>query len=153
MTIAGRKIICGILNQTPIANLTTTTGQDATFYSAGNKIFAITETHTQSVSGGGTSIILSGDAETSDTANVPTNIIPLIPTNASTAISTDGKLILTYVFTNPTSNTYKIKSIGLASKIDASSMDWSVLILWNNVPERVVNPNDTFTFTIEIAPF
>lgn len=155
MTNAGRKIICGLLKQQDINDVTTTTGNTGTsFYVNSNKIFAITASHTESVSGGGTSIILSSSAETSDTANVPTNIIPLNPQNATTTITSDGKLILTYVFTNTTSNTYTIRSLGLASKISATeSMDWSVLILWYSIIERVVNPNDTFTFSIQISPF
>ena len=155
MTNAGRRIICGLLNQTNVQNLTTTTGvADIQFWSGGgNKIFAIRESHTQTVSSGGTSIILSSSAETSDTANVPTNIIPLNPQSATTTVSSDGKLILTYVFTNTSSNTYTIRSIGLASRTSSNSSNMSVLILWNNVPERVVSPNDTFTFTIQIAPF
>ena len=153
MTNAGKRIICGLLNQADIANVTTTTGQSATYYASDNKIFAITQSHTQTVSGGGTSIILSSSAETSDTANVPTNIIPLNPQNATTTITSDGKLILTYVFTNTTSNTYTIRSVGLASKISKKSMDWSILILWNSIAERVVNPNETFTFSIQISPF
>ena len=155
MTNAGRRIICGFLNQTNVENLTTTTGvTDTRFWTGdGNKIFAIQESHTQTSSKGGTSIILSSDAETSDTANVPTNIIPLNPQSATTTISSDGKLILTYIFTNSTSNTYTIRSIGLASRTSGDSSNSSVLILWNNVPERVVSPNDTFTFSIQIAPF
>lgn len=153
MTDAGRKIICGLLNQKDIEGLKTTTGQTAKFYTENNKIFAIEASHTQTVSGGGTSIILSSSAETSDTANVPTGIIPLVPTSATTSISSDGKLILTYVFTNPTSNTYTIRSLGLATKISTDSIDWSILTFWSSIIERVVNPNDTFTFTIQIAPF
>jgi hypothetical protein len=154
MTNSGKRIICALLNQTDIESVTTTTGVESqTFYGSDNKIFAITQPHTEYVTGGGTSIILSSSSETSDTAYVPTNIIPLNPQNATTTIASNGKLILTYVFTNTTSNTYTIRSVGLASKIDKSNMDWSVLILWNSVTERVVNPNDTFTFSIQIAPF
>jgi len=154
MTISGRKIISAILNQMDISNLRATDGNTYIFYiSKNNNIFATTKKY-NATNVGGTSIILSRDEAGSESAYIPTNIIDLNPTSVTTSVSNDGKLILTYVFTNTTGNTISIKSIGLATRIAKESYgtDISILILWDNVPERNVNAGDVFTFSVAINP-
>lgn len=154
MTISGRKIISAILNQINASDLRATNGDIYTFFvSKNNNIFATT-TKYNATNEGGTSIILSRDEAGSESAYIPTNIIDLNPTSVTTSISSNGKLILTYVFTNTTGNTISIKSIGLATRISKESYgsNISILILWDNVPERTVNAGDVFTFSVTINP-
>lgn len=154
MTISGRKIISAILNQRNANDMRATNGDTYTFYiSSGNNIFAITARY-DAKNVGGTSIILSRDKAGNESAYIPTNIIDLNPTSVTTSVSSDGKLILTYVFTNTTGATITIKSIGLATRISKESYgeNKSILILWDNVPERTVNVGDVFTFSVTINP-
>ena len=154
MTISGRKIISAILNQINTTNLRATDGNTYTFFVGNNNNIFATTTKYNATNVGGTSIILSRDEAGSESAYIPTNIIDLNPTSVTTSISSDGKLILTYVFTNTTGNTISIKSIGLATRIanESYGTNISILILWDNVPERTVNAGDVFTFSVTINP-
>lgn len=154
MTISGRKIISAILNQINTTNLRATDGDTYTFYVENNNNIFATEAKYNATNVGGTSIILSKDEAGSESAYIPTNIINLNPTSATTSISSNGKLILTYVFTNTTGSAISIKSIGLATRISKPSygIDVSILILWDNVPERTVNAGNVFTFSVAINP-
>lgn len=151
MTLSGRKAIAAILNK-QVVQLVGTDGASHSFYGSSNIIKAISQSYNESVSNGGTSMILSTTNETSESATIPTGIINLKPTNATTTIGTDGSLILTYIFTNSTGGAITINSIGLATKIDAPSypVDSSILILWDGVASRTVAENEVFTFSVAI---
>lgn len=154
MTISGRKIISAILNQKIVSDVRATNGDTYKFYVENNNNIFATTTKYNNTDVGGTSIILSRDEAGNESAYIPTNIIDLNPTSVTTSTSSDGKLILTYVFTNTTGTTLSIKSIGLATRTSKPSYgtNLSVLILWDNVPERTVNAGDVFTFSVTINP-
>lgn len=73
------------------------------------------------------------------------NIEDLITIQSATkADASDGKIIYTYVFTNVSNKSIPIREIGLITRTYNS---YQYLIARAVVPERIIAPNDTFTYS------
>lgn len=144
-TNIGRQVISGLLRHSS-PTVVFMNGSSYNVDINSNTLTPTTARYNQT--GTGCSLILSTNNAGSEASTNMTGIINLGATSVANGVDATGNYILTYIFTNTSGSTLNIKSIGLGVR-QTSAIDRCCLAIWRDVPERSVENNETFTFTIK----
>lgn len=97
----------------------------------------------------GVAIVVSSDSTATENQAIMSNQLTITRTTAVRTFPDNGPLVYTFTCTNSSGSTFTIRSVGLVTTYTTNFVPFLIAI--QAVPERVVQPGESFTYSVTLG--
>lgn len=97
----------------------------------------------------GVAIVVSSDSTATENQATMSNLLTITRTSAVRTTPNSGPLVYTFTCTNSSGSTFTIRSVGLVTTYTNRYVPFLIAI--QAVPERVVQPGESFTYSVTLG--
>lgn len=153
ITTNGKNIIAAELAKASLSTAALTSmygysGYGWTYYDSTYPLAASTQ-FAQDEKDPGVAIVVSSDSTATENQATMSNQLPITRTSAVRTSPGNGPLVYTFTCTNSSESAFTIRSVGLATTYKSNYV--AFLIAIQAVPERVVQPGESFTYSVTLG--
>lgn len=153
ITTNGKYVIASELSKTSLSTAVMTSvyghsGYGWTYYDSSHPLAATTQ-FSMDKKDPGVAIMVSSDSTATENQATMSNLLTITRTSAVRTSPDSGPLVYTFTCTNSSGSEFTIRSVGLVTTYKDDYV--AFLIAVQAVPERVVQPGESFTYSVTLG--